>query len=154
VSSFQQRLARLEERYQQGVAEFKKASAELAKTLETMRQKYPPMTAKQRADLAEHYRSGAAGPQLREIQQKVDAGELTWEQVARGTADPRLTEAYWSSFGDGGMLLKAAADGEPIEDYLPDYTDDDVSPQQESTVDSSGDDDFGNRRYLGGGERR
>lgn len=159
MSSFQWRLQQLEERYQEGVAQFKKASTELEKTLSTVRQKYPPLTAKQSAELADHYRSGAAGATLREIQEKVDRGELTWDQVEQGTADPRLTDAYWKSFGNGAALLKAAADGEPIENHLPRYTDNDVEPEgagRSSSGHERPDDDeyFENQRFLLGGQDR
>lgn len=154
MTSFQQRLAQLEERYQAGVAEFRRASREFEQSLAAVRQKYPPMTQKQREDLAEHYRSGAAGDQLREIQAKVDRGEITWDQIESGTVDPELTRAYYQSFEEGGRLLKAAVDGEPIEDYLPQYTDDDVAGQEEpeqprhrAPVDD--DDHFENQRFLG-----
>lgn len=129
ASDFRQRLQLLEERFQQGVAEFKETSREFDKTLAAAREKYPPMTAEQQERLAEHYRGGNAGPELREIQAKVDRGEITWDEIRKGSRDPELTERYYAAMADskGGQLLRAAANGEPIERYLPEDPDDEDS---------------------------
>ena len=154
MSTFQQRLAQLEERYQAGVAEFRKASREFEQTLAAVRQKYPPMTQKQREDLAEHYRSGAAGERMREIQAKVDRGEVTWDEIESGSADPELTRDYYQSFEEGGRLLRAAANGEPIENYLDQYPDEEDTasqqPQQPRRAPVDEDEHFRNQRFLGG----
>lgn len=43
---------------------------------------------------AEHFRSGRGGPAARQLQERVDRGELTWQQIWSGAADAETTKLY------------------------------------------------------------
>jgi hypothetical protein len=44
--------------------------------------------------VAEHFRSGHCGRAARDLQERVDRGELTWRQIREGGADPDATRLY------------------------------------------------------------
>jgi hypothetical protein len=45
-------------------------------------------------EVAESFRSGRSGPAARALQERVDRGELTWQQIRERTADPGATRLY------------------------------------------------------------
>lgn len=49
--------------------------------------------------VAESFRSGRSGPVARALQERVDRGELTWQQIREGTADPAATRLYQENQG-------------------------------------------------------
>jgi predicted transcriptional regulator len=60
-------------------------------------------------EVAESFRSGRSGQVARALQERVDRGELTWQQIREGTADPAATRLYrenQSSFLDEVARVK------------------------------------------------
>ncbi|SFD62788.1 hypothetical protein SAMN04487819_101400 [Actinopolyspora alba] len=145
MSSFSERLRAVEDRYQQGAAEFERMRQEHESSLREARENYPPLTERQNEEITEYYRSGQAGAELRRLQLMVDRGEVTWGEIKRGECDPEWTEAYYASFEEGGRLLRAAVEGEPVERYLPQETPAEKSPAEEPISD---DEYFENQSFL------
>jgi len=70
-------------------------------------------TARDRVDerFAEATRSGRAGRDMRRIQERVDRGEFTWDEVLTGqVADERMQNAVWRFLG----TLKSGIDREGL----------------------------------------
>jgi hypothetical protein len=43
---------------------------------------------------AEHFRTGKCGQSVRDLQERVDRGDLTWRQIRDGDTDPEATRTY------------------------------------------------------------
>lgn len=75
---------------------------------------------------AEHFRSGKAGADARELQVRVDRGELTWRQIREGTSDPEATALYQRTqtalFGELDSLRRRQDERSGPEDDPPDGT--------------------------------
>jgi hypothetical protein len=97
-------------------ADFEAVRGQVSAELDQMRREFPPLTEAQEGELKKRYRSGAAGPLLRDLQRRVDLGETTWQAIKAGTAPPELTQAYLNSQSKLGQLIKAAADGEDMDE--------------------------------------
>jgi hypothetical protein len=44
--------------------------------------------------VADYFRSGRCGQAVRDLQDRVDRGELTWQQIRDGDTDPEATRIY------------------------------------------------------------
>src|SRR5690349_2702321 len=102
------RLKELDALFQQSVADLKTARGELTKETEKAREEFPPLNEEQEEDLAEHYRSGEAGEAMADIQQRVDAGEFTWDDIRFGRTGQEVTDAYFNSLRGLGPMMRAA----------------------------------------------
>lgn len=113
------RLKEIEAAYNASVANLKAAQGELAKHVEETRRQFEGLTREQEEQLAEHYRSGKAGKEMRELQLMVDREEITWDDVRAGRVDPpQLADAYWRNQEKLGRLLQAAGEGRNLDDFL------------------------------------
>jgi hypothetical protein len=112
------RLKELDALFQQSVADLRTVRGQLAKETEEARQEFPPLNEEQEEELAEHYRSGEAGEAMADVQQRVDRGEFTWDDVRFGRVDQEVGEAYFDSLRGLGPMMRAANDGEDPDEYL------------------------------------
>lgn len=77
---------------------------------------------------AEHFRSGRGGPVARQLQERVDRGEVIWRQIWSGEADPETTELYQknqSAILSGIDETHRLDTAPPTEDHDDDDPDDD-----------------------------
>ncbi|MBB4685082.1 hypothetical protein [Amycolatopsis jiangsuensis] len=97
-------------------------SRQLLKNLEKI--KLPPVKKPDTPERIEALKNAAsrpdAPPELRRIRQKVDAGELSWQDVAAGKAfaDPEVRELAAGRLGEAKELLDELEDGVPPEELL------------------------------------
>lgn len=106
-------------RMAQARAEFEAVNAEVRTEIATVAEEFAPLTGEQEEELAEHYRSGEAGPVLRDLQARVDRGDTTWDAIKSGHAEPpELTEKYVESQTKLGRALKAASEGRDMKEFL------------------------------------
>jgi hypothetical protein len=112
------RLRDLDARFQQSVADLTAAQRAVTHEIEKAREEFPPLNEEQEEELAEHYRSGDAGEAMADIQERVDAGEFTWNDVRLGKVDEEVIETYAASLQGVGPMLRAASDGEDLDEYL------------------------------------
>lgn len=78
MSSLEDRLAVAHIAFQQALADTRRHVARVAAT--------PVHTPEQREQLADDARAGRLGPALRELAERIDAGETTWGEVFDGTS--------------------------------------------------------------------
>lgn len=112
------RLRELDRLFQQSVADLKAVRDELVKETEEAREAFPPLNEEQEEELADHYRSGDAGEAMADIQRRVDAGEFTWDDVKFGRVDQEVSDSYFTSLRGLGPMMRAANDGEDLDEYL------------------------------------
>jgi hypothetical protein len=86
--------------------------------MDKVAKEFQPMTPEQEEELTKSYRSGAAGPELRDLQGRVDRGEVTWEAIKSGTAEPELVAKYIRSQAKLGQLVTAAAQGKDMDKFF------------------------------------
>jgi hypothetical protein len=139
TSHLPEAVRRLREQFQAQAQEFKQVSAEFGQQLAKARQDYPPLTKDQRAQLEAHYRSGKAGKDLQELQAMVDRGQVTWDAIESGKADPELTEKYYGAMGQAKTYLQAAVEGRDINEFL---------PKSDRPDDDDDGDDFSERNWV------
>ncbi|HYS41883.1 MAG TPA: hypothetical protein VEO01_40215 [Pseudonocardiaceae bacterium] len=102
----------------ESTAQFNQVRGEVEAELNRAREEFAPLNAQQLDALAEHYRSGAAGPELRDLQRRVDLGETTWDDIKTGRADPPLVQAYLRSQSKLGQLVKAGSEGRDMDEFF------------------------------------
>ncbi len=78
MSSLDERLAAAQIAFQQALADTRRHVARVAAT--------PVHTPEQREQLADDARAGRLGPALRELAERIDAGETTWGEVFEGSS--------------------------------------------------------------------
>jgi hypothetical protein len=92
-----ERLRRLTAELRSSVAEVHRASAEARSAIRAAARTEvtgTPEFRKLEREVAESFRSGRSGPAARRLQERVDRGELTWQQIREGTEDPAATRLY------------------------------------------------------------
>jgi hypothetical protein len=90
-------LRQLTAQFDAAVAEATRASRDAsAAARETARRDVTAAPEYQRLErkVAEDFRSGQCGPVARELQTRVDRGDLTWRQIREGGVDPEATRLY------------------------------------------------------------
>lgn len=78
MSSLDERLAAAQIAFQQALADARAHVARVAAT--------PVHTPEQREQLADDARAGRLGPAMRELAERIDAGETTWGEVFEGSS--------------------------------------------------------------------
>ncbi|HWE91407.1 MAG TPA: hypothetical protein VG317_18245 [Pseudonocardiaceae bacterium] len=117
-SSFVASIAAIRQRMADASAEFDQARGEVAAEIERAQEQFRPPTDAQERALTEHYRSGAAGPAMRDLQRRVDRGETTWDDIKSGRAEPELVQSYLNSQSKLGSMIKAASEGQDLDEFL------------------------------------
>ncbi|HEX4223742.1 MAG TPA: hypothetical protein VHZ97_15350 [Pseudonocardiaceae bacterium] len=115
VSAALQGIAR---RMAEANAQFEQVRGEVTAEMDKVAKEFQPMTPEQEEELTKSYRSGAAGPELRDLQGRVDRGEVTWEAIKSGTAEPELVAKYIRSQAKLGQLVTAAAAGKDMDKFF------------------------------------
>lgn len=117
-----ERLRALTAELRDAVAEVREASREARETLRDLAATDVTGTAEYQRlerEAAESFRSGGAGDAARTLQERVDGGELTWQEIREGTTDPEATRLYLenqSAFLDEVARVKQAIDEEEADD--------------------------------------
>lgn len=70
--------------------------------------------------IEEHARSGDAPRELRELQERIDAGELSWEDIAAGRHldDPEIQAALMPGVEGMQQIYTAIEEGQDLDDII------------------------------------
>ena len=112
------RLREAEERLAGSLRRLSEDRQEVDRQVSKLNREFTPPDARQQRELEEHYRSGAAGRELQELQRRVDRGETTWEDIKSGRTDPERVRAYYRSQGKLRTLMRAAWEGQDLNEFL------------------------------------
>ncbi|HEY8373213.1 MAG TPA: hypothetical protein VIL00_10755 [Pseudonocardiaceae bacterium] len=107
------------------------------------------------AEMERYARSGNAPKELRELQQRIDAGELSWQDVASGRVanDPQVQRALSSGLPDLTRAYQMIQEGHDLDEIIeagssgPGFRSGSSTPSSRPVV-GGDDDDDGEVSYL------
>jgi len=97
--------------------------------------------------IEEHARSGDAPGELRELQERIDNGELSWEDIAQGRHldDPRVQEALSPGVEGMHQAYVAIEEGQELDEII--EAGPPSAPQDRSSDDEDGDGGYSFTRF-------
>ncbi|WP_188989830.1 hypothetical protein [Saccharopolyspora thermophila] len=124
---------------------------EASRLAEQFREKPSELSDEELAEVEQFARGDQAAPELRELQRRIDAGELTWQDIRSGQAldDPGVVQALSAGLPDAQAAYTMLREGHDVDAVIAARADD--APREDQPSPRATEPDWDDSDGYGGG---